>query len=204
MLYDVLVVGSGVAGLSAAIEAAKRGSRCAVLTKVNPLRSNSSMAAGGINAALSSMEPDSVEEHTKDTIRGADGLADKKNVRTLCEKAPDAIDFLIECGVPFDKQSNGLLQQRSFGGAGKKRTCFIADKTGGAIVQALFKKARSLGVEFLSDRMLLSILKTHGKVSGASIYNKSTGHVERSLGLRRLCLLVEDLLAYIEVTAPTR
>ncbi len=178
MLYDVLVVGSGIAGLSASVEAAKKGLKCAVLTKSNPLRSNSSMAAGGINAALATVEPDSIEEHISDTIKGADGLANRQAVKILCENAPSAIAFLEGLGVTFDKQENGKQMQRSFGGAGKKRTCYIADKTGGAIVQALFKQARQLGVEFLSDRMLLSLLHSHGKVTGVSIYNKNSGFTE--------------------------
>jgi len=178
MLYDVLIVGSGIAGLSAAIESAESGVKTAVLTKSNPLRSNSSMAAGGINAALGNVEKDSIQEHISDTLRGADGLADKKAVKILCENALDAMDFMLSLGVEFDKLENGNLIQRSFGGAGKKRTCYIADKTGGAIVQALFKKARILGVEFLTDRILLSLLKSEKRASGATIYNKNSGLVE--------------------------
>ncbi len=178
MLYDVLVAGSGIAGLCAAIEAKKRGLKSAIVTKSNPLRSNSSMAAGGINASLALMEPDSIEEHIADTLKGADGLADREAVKKLCEKASEAIGFLVDVGVSFDKQENGELIQRSFGGAGKKRTCYIADKTGGAIVQALFKKARTLGVEFLTDRILLSLLQTDGKIGGATVYNKNSGLVE--------------------------
>lgn len=178
MVYDVLVIGSGIAGLCAAIEACEKGLKCAVITKSNPLRSNSSMAAGGINASLAVMEQDSVEEHIADTIRGADGLANKSAVKKLCENAKEAIDFLSSCGVAFDKQENGLLIQRSFGGAGKKRTCYIADKTGGAIVQALFKKARALKAEFLADRILLSLLATEGKIGGITVYNKNGGIVE--------------------------
>lgn len=178
MLYDVVVIGSGIAGLMAAVESASIGSKTVVITKSNPLRSNSSMAAGGINSALSLMEADSVEEHIADTLRGADGLGDKKTAKILCSNSQKAIEFLLSIGVEFDKQSSGALIQRSFGGAGKKRTCYIADKTGGAIVQALFKKAKSLGVMFLTDRILMSLLVSNKKIGGVTIFNKNSGLVE--------------------------
>jgi len=187
MLYDTLIIGSGLAGLSAAIKSAESGVKTAIVTKTNPLRSNSSMAAGGINASLATMEADTTDAHVEDTVRGADGLADKDAVKILCEGGPKAIKFLQSVGVEFDTQDNGKLIQRSFGGAGKKRTCYIADKTGGAIVQALLKRARALKVEFLIDRYLLSILESDGKVSGATIYNKNTGLVE-ILGAKALVL----------------
>jgi succinate dehydrogenase/fumarate reductase flavoprotein subunit len=187
MLYDTLIIGSGLAGLSAAIHSAQMGAKTAVVTKANPLRSNSSMAAGGINAALATMEPDTVQAHAEDTIKGADGLADKEAVKKLCDSAPKAIEFLSSIGVEFDAKEDGVLMQRSFGGAGKKRTCYIADKTGGAIVQALFKRAKKLKVEFLTERYLLSILESDGQVSGATIYNKDSGLVE-ILGAKSMVL----------------
>lgn len=88
MLYDVIVVGSGIAGLTAAIEAAKAGASVLVLTKNMPLRSNSSMAAGGINAALGNAEADSIALHLADTLKGADGLDPKRPPLCLPKTLP--------------------------------------------------------------------------------------------------------------------
>ncbi|HOI84356.1 MAG TPA: FAD-binding protein, partial [Campylobacterales bacterium] len=129
MLYDVIVVGSGIAGLCAAIEASKDGKSVLILTKNMPLRSNSSMAAGGINAALGNVEADDISLHLADTLKGADGIGVQKAVAVLAKNAPKTVFELDALGANFDKDENGKIRQRSFGGAGKKRTCFVADKT---------------------------------------------------------------------------
>lgn len=119
MLYDVIVVGSGIAGLTAAIEAAKAGASVLVLTKNMPLRSNSSMAAGGINAALGNAEADSIALHLADTLKGADGLGSEKAAALLTKNAPATVLGLDAIGANFDKDESGKIMQRSFGGAGR-------------------------------------------------------------------------------------
>ncbi len=178
MLYDVIVVGSGIAGLSAAINAAKNGKQVLILAKGMPLRSNSSMAAGGINAAFGNIEPDSALLHASDTIKGADGLANEKAVGILTRNAIKTVSELDFMGASFDKNELGKILQRSFGGAGKKRTCFVADKTGGAIVQALFMNLKSNAIRVQSDYQVMSLLRDDDKIAGVSALNKKTCQIE--------------------------
>lgn len=174
MLFDVLVVGSGIAGLRAAIESARYGLKTAILCKSNPLRSNSSMASGGINASLGTVEKDdSPQRHLQDTLKGGAGLCDDRATKILCEKAPEAIADLVEMGVAFDKLDSGEIAQRSFGGAGKKRTCYVADKTGAAIVQGMMTYSRNLEITWLKDHQLVNLLKREGKICGITALRKS-------------------------------
>lgn len=176
MLYDVLIIGSGIAGLSAAYEALSRDARVAVVSKSNFLRSNSSLASGGINAAFGNMQEDSVEEHFEDTLKGSDFSANKQALRSMCQKAPSAIKKLEEIGVPFDRIGEKIAQ-RPFGGAGKKRTCYVADKTGGAIVQAYMKSLKHENLTFIKDHMLLSLISYKGEIAGVSLLDKATSRV---------------------------
>lgn len=178
MLYDVIVVGSGIAGLTAAIEASKDGKSVLILTKNMPLRSNSSMAAGGINAALGNVEADDVSLHLADTLKGADGLGVQKAAAVLTKNAPKTVLELDALGANFDKDESGKIRQRSFGGAGKKRTCFVADKTGGAIVQALLGSLKGKNIRVQSDYLVMSILKDDDKIAGVSAMNKRSCQIE--------------------------
>ncbi len=178
MLYDVIVVGSGIAGLQAANKAAEMGKKVLILTKNMPLRSNSSMAAGGINAAFANVEDDTPSLHAADTIKGADGIANERAVSVLTKNAVKIVSELDALGANFDKDEFGKLLQRSFGGAGRKRTCFIADKTGGGIVQALFMNLKSNLIRVQSDYLVMSLLQDSGKIAGLSALNKRTGQVE--------------------------
>lgn len=178
MLYDVIVVGSGIAGLAAAIEASKDGKSVLILTKNMPLRSNSSMAAGGINAALGNVEADDVSLHLADTLKGADGLGVQKAATVLTKNAPKTVLELDALGANFDKDESGKIRQRSFGGAGKKRTCFVADKTGGAIVQALLGSLKGKNIRVQSDYLVMSILKDDDKIAGVSAMNKRSCQIE--------------------------
>jgi succinate dehydrogenase/fumarate reductase flavoprotein subunit len=177
MIYDVLVIGSGVAGLSAALEARAKGSRVAVVCKSLPLRSNSSMACGGINAVLATMEVDHVSNHIGDTIESGKGLSLPGVVRVMCERAPDAIYKLHKLGVPFALSAPEKIAQRSFGGSGKKRTCYIGDKTGAALVQQLFKQCRETGVTFLPNHFVMNLIHTKGRISGVTLLRKNDAHV---------------------------
>lgn len=177
MIYDVLVVGAGVAGLSAALEAASKGTHVGLVCKSLPLRSNSSMASGGINAVLSTMEPDEVSAHIADTLKGGQGLCDPDAVRVMCQRAPATIRKLHKLGVPFDLTEAEEISQRSFGGSGKKRTCYIGDKTGAALVQQLFKKCREAGVEFLPNHFVMNLIESKGRICGVSVLRKSDSQV---------------------------
>ncbi|PNV83241.1 MAG: hypothetical protein C0627_06875 [Sulfurimonas sp.] len=143
MLYDVIVIGSGISGLYAALYAKKSGLKVAVITKSNPFRSNSSVASGGINAVIDLSAYDSVERHVNDTVAGSDGLSHRANIQSMCAEAPNIIWELKEMGVRFDSDDNGDVKQRPFGGASANRTCYIADRTGASIVQTLFVKCKN-------------------------------------------------------------
>ncbi len=177
MLYDVLIVGTGIAGLRAALEAKKSGVKVALLTKSNPFRSNSAVASGGINAALGNVEEDTVEEHIEDTFRGGARFNNKKALATLCGEGVSCIEELDALGVPFDKRDDGTIDQRAFGGAGKKRTCHIADKTGSAIVQKLLMLCRQEGVEILNNMQFLNIITDKNRVAGITALRRADSTV---------------------------
>lgn len=172
MLFDVLVIGSGIAGMRAAVEASRYNQKVALMVKGNPLRSNSSMAAGGINASLSHTAGDTPNVHIDDTIKGGDGLCNPRAVRTLCEEAPGAIEELLEMDIPFDRDDSGNIAQRSFGGGGKKRTCYIADKTGAGIVQSLMIQSRKYGITWHRDQQVMNLLHQDGQICGVTALNK--------------------------------
>lgn len=173
MIYDVIVVGGGVAGLMAAIEAKSNPSlKVAVVTKGNLFKSNSSLASGGINGVLDKNDKVGIEKHIDDTLKGSYGLANKKAVTYMCEQAPVIISRLSDYGVDFDKDENGKILQRSFGGGSSKRTCYVGDKTGSAITQALIKKAKVVGVEFLVNHFVMNITKMDNKVSGIVVIRR--------------------------------
>jgi len=177
MLYDVVVVGSGIAGLFSALYAKKTGVNVAILTKSNPFRSNSAVASGGINAVINVGEYDSVLEHINDTIEGADGLINRRNISDMCYDAPEIISELKAMGVGFDTDEEGNIMQRPFGGAKANRTCYIADRTGSAIVQKLLMECRNAGVHILSNHQFLNITKFNDKLSGVTVLRKRDSQV---------------------------
>ncbi|TQV61933.1 MAG: FAD-dependent oxidoreductase [Sulfurovum sp.] len=166
MIYDVVVVGGGIAGLMASIEAKTDTNRVALITKGNIFKSNSAMASGGINAVLDSTNIKEIEKHIEDTFKATYGLGERKTIEYMCYNAPHIIQKLVDFGVEFDKDESGEIAQRSFGGGSTKRTCYVGDKSGSAIVQVLIKKARSLGVEFLVNNFVMNLAVTDKKISG--------------------------------------
>lgn len=172
MLYDVIVVGSGIAGLFSALYAKKTGSSVAILTKSNPFRSNSAVASGGINAVINFSEYDSIIHHINDTINGSDGLINERNIADMCHDAPDIIEELKELGVGFDADDDGKILQRPFGGTKANRTCYIADRTGSAIVQKLLMECRNQGVHILSNHQFLNIAKYKEELSGVTVLRR--------------------------------
>jgi len=177
MLYDVIVVGSGISGLFSALYAKRAGCSVAVLTKGNPFRSNSAVASGGINAVINLAEFDSIQGHINDTIEGSDGLSHDVNIQNMCKEAPHIIEELRQMGVGFDEDEEGNLQQRPFGGTKARRTCYIADRTGASIVQTLLVKCRDEGVHILSNHKFLSITKYKGKLSGVTVLRRHNSQV---------------------------
>ena len=182
MKYDVIIIGAGGAGLSAAIKAKENGAKVLVLTKEYPTRSQTCMAQGGINAALGNTEADSVESHIQNTLKSAHGIADEKAVRYLCEMAPEAVHWLDNIGVPFSRTKDSKIAQRKLGGASASRACYAQDYTGLKILHTLYDKCLALGIEILNEKYLLELL-TDSKddekfISGVNVLNKRDSSTE--------------------------
>ncbi len=172
MIYDIIVVGGGVAGLMAAIEAKTATNRVAILTKGNLFKSNSSLASGGINAVLDKKDKKGIKAHIEDTYKATYELGEKSAIEYMCKRAPDIIQKLCDYGVVFDKDSEGNIAQRSFGGGSSKRTCYVGDKTGSALTQALIKKAKSVGVTFVVNTFIMNLTKLDNQVSGVVAFRR--------------------------------
>ena len=138
--HDVLVVGAGLAGMRAAIEAVGLGADVGVVSKLHPVRSHSSAAEGGINAALGNASPDSPEEHAYDTVKGSDYLGDQDAIEILCREAPADVYQLENWGAVFSRTEDGRIAQRPFGAAGEPRTAYAADITGHVLVNVLYEQ----------------------------------------------------------------
>ena len=177
--HEILVVGGGLAGLRAAIEAKSRGRDVAVLGMLYPVRSHSVAAQGGINAALGNADPaDNIERHAFDTVKGADFLADQDAVEVLCRDAPVRVLELDRWGCPFSRLPDGRLAQRPFGGAVFPRTCYAADHTGHAVMYTVYQQALRLGVDCYNERVALRLAVEGGGVRGVAALNVRTGELE--------------------------
>lgn len=161
MIYhDILIIGGGLAGLRAAVEARDAGVDVAVISKVHPLRSHSGAAQGGINAALANQEnnaDDTPEKHAFDTIKGSDFLADQEAVSIMTGAAPNAIFEMEHWGCPFSRLPNGKIAQRPFGGAGYPRTCYGADKTGHYLLHTLYEQVLKRDIKIYEERMVVAL-----------------------------------------------
>jgi succinate dehydrogenase / fumarate reductase, flavoprotein subunit len=136
--HDVLIIGAGLAGQRAALAAAQGGASVGILSKVHPVRSHSVAAAGGINAAISL--DDDWHSHAYDTVKGSDFLGDQDAIEIMCSQAPAEVMHLEHIGVTFHRNEHGLLDLRAFGGASMKRTAYVADITGQAILHVLYEQ----------------------------------------------------------------
>jgi succinate dehydrogenase / fumarate reductase flavoprotein subunit len=141
--HDVLIIGAGLAGQRAALAAAEAGSTVAILSKVHPVRSHSVAAAGGINAAIN--PEDDWRSHAFDTVKGSDYLGDQDAIEIMCSEAPAEIMHLEHIGVTFHRNDTGHLDLRAFGGASTKRTAYVADITGQAILHVLYEQLMKHG-----------------------------------------------------------
>ncbi len=178
MNFDILVIGGGGAGLMAALSAAEAGSRVGLFSKSAPKRSQSVMAQGGINAALGNVEEDSVAAHIADTLKGGAGLGDEASAALLCEHAPAMIAKLDALGTPFNRTPDATIDQRSFGGASRKRTCFSTDMTGHAIIHTLYDQTFAHdNLEIRSEYILHELIKEGTRVSGARFIELATGRI---------------------------
>ncbi|MFW9917726.1 MAG: FAD-dependent oxidoreductase [Candidatus Thorarchaeota archaeon] len=180
--YDVLIVGAGLSGLRAAIEAADHA-RVAVLSKVHPLRSHSGAAQGGVNAALGVSDPnDTWEAHAFDTVKGSDYLADQDVVEAMTQNAPHAVIENEQWGTAFSRTEDGQIAQRPFGGAGFPRTCYAADRTGHNLLHTTFEQALRKGVRFYIEYFVTSLMKKDDHICGLTALDIATGKIHAFAG----------------------
>jgi succinate dehydrogenase/fumarate reductase flavoprotein subunit len=176
--HDVVVIGGGLAGMRAAVEAAERGADVAIVSKMHPVRSHSGAAQGGINAALGNREEDSTEAHTYDTVKGSDYLGDQDAIAAMCEDAPKQIIWLEHRGCIFSRLPDGRIAQRPFGGAGTPRTCYSADVTGLVILHTLWEQLERFGVKVYEEYFCTSLAVEDGIGTGVVAYNMRNGQLE--------------------------
>jgi succinate dehydrogenase / fumarate reductase, flavoprotein subunit len=178
--HDVVVLGAGLAGMRAALEAARAGVDVAVVTKVHPIRSHSSAAQGGINAAIS--EDDTWESHAFDTVKGSDYLADQDAVEVMAREAPADIIEFEHMGVIFYRNEEGKLGRRAFGGASLARTYFVGDITGQALLVTLYDQILKAGVKVYEEWFTTALHVEDGKCRGMVALEMVTGelHLLRS------------------------
>jgi len=177
-MIDVLIIGSGGAGLASALTAKERGASVLVVGKSYPTASQTSMAQGGMNASLGNVTPDSIQSHIDDTIKSAHKLCNNQMVKQLCEDAPNSIAWLEKLGVPFDRTPESKVAQRQLGGASSKRACYAQDYTGLKILHTLYDTCLKEGVEILEEYFLLNLITKDSVVLGAIFLDIVTGEVK--------------------------
>jgi succinate dehydrogenase / fumarate reductase flavoprotein subunit len=183
--FDAVIVGAGGAGMRASLEAAQAGLRVAVLSKVFPTRSHTVAAQGGIGAALGNMGEDNWLWHMYDTIKGSDYLGDQDAIEFMCRTAPELVIELEHYGMPFDRNENGTIYQRPFGGHsanfGEKpvqRSSCAADRTGHAMLHTLYQRNVFARTQFFVEWMALDlILDSEGRAIGVSALEMETGEI---------------------------
>lgn len=172
--FDVVVIGAGGAGMMAALYAS-RGAKTAVISKLYPTRSHTGTAQGGIGAALANLDEDHWEWHAFDTVKGGDYLSDQNAAETLAREAIDAVIELELMGLPFDRNPDGTISQRRFGGHTNnqtkkpvRRACHAADRTGHMILQTLYQNCIKEQVTFFDEYQAVDLITNDGKVCGVA------------------------------------
>ena len=181
--FDAVVVGAGGSGLRASLQLANAGLKVAVLSKVFPTRSHTVAAQGGVGASLGNMGEDNWHWHMYDTIKGSDWLGDQDAIEFMCKTAPEAVIELEHFGMPFDRNDNGTIYQRPFGGHSQnfgekpvQRSCCAADRTGHAMLHTLYQRNVMVNTQFFVEWMALDLIRDHeGNVLGVTALEMETG-----------------------------
>jgi succinate dehydrogenase / fumarate reductase, flavoprotein subunit len=179
--HQLIVVGGGLAGLRAAVEARADGIDVAILSQVHPGRSHSGAAQGGINAALANHpegHDDTPEKHAFDTVKGSDYLADQDAAIQMTSDAPGVIFEMDHWGCPFSRLDDGRIAQRPFGGAGFPRTCYGADKTGHYLLHCLVERAYQRQIKMYIEVFVTSLIVVDGACRGVVAYDMISGRFE--------------------------
>ncbi|MDP2407849.1 MAG: FAD-dependent oxidoreductase, partial [Hydrogenophaga sp.] len=164
--FDVVIVGAGGSGMRASLQLARAGLKVAVLSKVFPTRSHTVAAQGGVSASLGNMSEDNWHYHFYDTIKGSDWLGDQDAIEFMCREAPKVVYELEHFGMPFDRNPDGTIYQRPFGGHtanyGEKpvqRACAAADRTGHAMLHTLYQQNVQARTTFFVEWMALDLIR---------------------------------------------
>jgi succinate dehydrogenase / fumarate reductase flavoprotein subunit len=183
--FDVVIVGAGGSGMRASLQLARAGLNVAVLSKVFPTRSHTVAAQGGIGASLGNMSEDNWHFHFYDTVKGSDWLGDQDAIEFMCREAPKVVYELEHFGMPFDRNPDGTIYQRPFGGHtanyGEKpvqRACAAADRTGHAMLHTLYQQNVKARTQFFVEWMALDLIRdAEGDVVGVTALEMETGDV---------------------------
>ena len=182
--HEVIVVGAGGAGLTAALYAAKEGADVAVVSKLYPTRSHTGAAQGGIGAALGNVEEDHWEWHMFDTVKGGDYLTDQDAAEVFAKEVIEAVIELEHMGLPFDRLPNGKIAQRRFGGHTKEwgkapvhRAAHAADRTGHMILQTLYQQCVKHNITFYNEFHVTDVIIEDGVAKGLVALELATGEL---------------------------
>jgi succinate dehydrogenase / fumarate reductase flavoprotein subunit len=183
--FDVVIVGAGGSGMRASLQLARAGLNVAVLSKVFPTRSHTVAAQGGIGASLGNMSEDNWHYHFYDTVKGGDWLGDQDAIEFMCREAPNVVYELEHYGMPFDRNPDGTIYQRPFGGHtanyGEKpvqRACAAADRTGHAMLHTLYQQNVKARTNFFVEWMALDLIRdADGDVVGVTALEMETGEL---------------------------
>ncbi|MFC3052645.1 succinate dehydrogenase flavoprotein subunit [Kordiimonas pumila] len=181
--YDAIVIGAGGSGLRATMGLAESGLKTACITKVFPTRSHTVAAQGGIAASLGNMGPDSWQWHMYDTVKGSDWLGDQDAIEYMVREAPAAVYELEHYGVPFSRTEEGKIYQRAFGGMttefgegpAAQRTCAAADRTGHAMLHALYQQSLKYDSDFYIEYFAIDLIMENGECRGVIAMNMEDG-----------------------------
>jgi len=181
--FDAVIIGAGGSGMRASLQLAEAGLNVAVLSKVFPTRSHTVAAQGGIGASLGNMSEDGWYWHMFDTVKGGDYLGDQDAIEFMCREAPQVVYELEHFGMPFDRNPDGTIYQRPFGGHtanfGEKpvqRACAAADRTGHALLHTLYQRNVRAKTHFFVEWMAIDIIRdADGDVVGVIALEMETG-----------------------------
>ena len=183
--FDAVIVGAGGSGMRCSLQLADAGFKVAVLSKVFPTRSHTVAAQGGIGASLGNMSEDNWYWHMFDTVKGSDYLGDQDAIEFMCRQAPQVVYELEHFGMPFDRNADGTIYQRPFGGhtanLGEKpvqRACAAADRTGHALLHTLYQRNVKSRTQFFVEWMALDLVRdSEGDVVGVIALEMESGQV---------------------------
>jgi succinate dehydrogenase / fumarate reductase flavoprotein subunit len=185
--HDVLVVGAGLAGMRAAVEAFDTGADVALISKIHPVRSHSGAAEGGINAALGNASEDDPEKHAFDTVKGSDYLGDQDAIQVLCDEAPGDVYQLEHWGAVFSRTEDGRIAQRPFGAAGEPRTAYAADITGHVLVQVMYEQVMKRDLTVYEEWFAWKLIENEGRCQGVVCWDLLNGGL-KTLGAKTVIL----------------